>query len=314
MPESPEGESFTVLLAHAVRAVARRHGYDTVEALLQAAMRALQAIGGIVLLLTDHGELRVAAESGMPPDVLERFQSLGIASGVPVTDAVRFGQSVWIGTFADRDRAYPVMRDVRGASVASASVPIVVTDKVIGALAVGMDGEHAFTPDERAHLEAVADLCGIALERARTEEAARNAEERNRWAVSTLSEQFRLVGIERERAADEVRRRQLASIIDAMTEGVAVAAGRNDRGGATRFVIEYVNPAAGHVLGTDRTAIVGAALTDLPAGRALLDAASGVFAGELSSQLIVIPAAAGRVECTMTGYESGVVLLLRRMG
>ena len=177
-----------------------------------------------------------------------------------------------------------------------------------------MDGEHAFTPDERAHLEAVADLCGIALERARTEEAARNAEERNRWAVSTLSEQFRLVGIERERAADEVRRRQLASIIDAMTEGVAVAAGRNDRGGATRFVIEYVNPAAGHVLGTDRTAIVGAALTDLPAGRALLDAASGVFAGELSSQLIVIPAAAGRVECTMTGYESGVVLLLRRMG
>lgn len=312
MADSPGGESFSTLLADAVHLAARRRDPDVVGELLELAMRPYPALGGIVVLLDDRGDLRLVARSRMSPEVLERFLDLGIASAVPVTDAVRFGDAVWLETGEERDRRYPVMRDGNAASVASASLPIVVTDRVIGALAIGIGNAHRFTSAERTHLEAFADLCGMALERARSEEAARHAEERNRWAVSTLSDQFRLVGVERDRAADDARRRQLGSILDAVAEGIAIVPLTNESAADPRhFVIEYANPAAGAALGTDRTAIMGTRLSDLPAGRALLDAASAVFDGQLASQLIVMPATAGRLECTITRYESGVVLLLR---
>src|SRR5207248_298178 len=117
---------------------------------------------------------------------------------------------------------------------------VIVGDQVVGALGIGFDRERTFTSDERRYLEALTDLCALALERFRSQEATRFEEEKNRWAVSTLAEQFRLVGVQRERAAEEAQRRQIGSIVDAMTEGVAVAAAVRDAGtGRPAFVVEY---------------------------------------------------------------------------
>jgi PAS domain-containing protein len=302
-------------LAAAVHAVTQAEATDPVRTLLEAAMEPFGAVGGMVLLLTEDGELRLHAEVGVPPKVLERFLGLGIASGVPITDAVRFARAVWLETVPDRDARYPVIRDVRGGTVASASLPVIVGDQVVGALGIGLDRERTFTGDERRYLEALTDLCALALERSRSEEATRYEEEKNRWAVSTLAEQFRLVGVQRERAAEEAQRRRIGSIVDAMTEGVAVAAVVRDAGdGRLGFVVEYANPAAAEVLGADRSSVVGRSITDLPADPALFGAARSVFEQEVPSQLIVGVTNGRRVEFTITRYADGVVLLIRTTG
>jgi PAS domain-containing protein len=311
----PIGESLVEHLAGAVHAVAERRDEGSMEDIVELAMRPFGATGGLVLLLTDRGELRLAAQIGIPPDVLERFLTLGIASGVPITDAVRFGQPLWIEDIEERDARYPMIREARGGSVASASVPVVVADQVVGAIGIGLGRNRPFTSTERAFLEAMADLCALDLERTRTEEATRYAEEKSRWAVSTLADQFRLVGVQRDRAAEEARRRQLEAIVDAMTEGVAVAAAaKNREDNGRRFVIEYANPAAAEVLRTERAAVVGSSVADVLGHPVLLDAMHSVFERRVPSQLIIVPVHDGRIQLTITRYDDGVVLLLRTTG
>jgi PAS domain-containing protein len=315
VPDAPVGETLVTRLAGAARAVAERSGTEAVKELLDRAIQPFAATGGLVLLLTDRGELRLLCESGVPPDVLERFLTLGIASGVPITDAVRFGRPVWIEAITERDARYPMIQEARGGSVSSASLPIVVGDQVVGAIGIAVATDRRFAPDERAYLEALADLCSLALGRSRSEEATRYAEEKSRWAVSTLAEQFRLVGVQRERAAEEARRRQLESIVDAMTEGVAVAAATQAADDAVRtFVIEYANPAAAEVLGADRAAVVGSSVAELFPTPAMLAATQAVFEQRAPSQLIVVAARGSRVEVTITRYDDGVVLVLRKTG
>lgn len=314
MPDSPVGPPLFEHLAGAVRAVAAAGDAEPVPQVLEIAMRPFEAVGGLVLLLTEHGGLRLEAHAAVPDDVLERFLTLGIASGVPVTDAVRFGRPVWIETVADRDARYPMIGRQRAGSVSSASVPIVVRDQVVGSIGIALGHERRFAPEERAFLEAIADLCALSLEGSRTREATRYAEEKSRWAVATLADQFRLVGVERERVADEARRRQVGSIVDAMTDGVAVATAVDEPGADRKFVIEYANPAAAAVLGTDRAALMGSSVGDLFPGTPLLGALHSVFDGREPSQVIIVAAPRGRIDFTITRSDDGVVLLLREMG
>jgi GAF domain-containing protein len=132
-----------------------------------------ELLGGRVVavsLLTEDGRhLRGVDHT----ELGERVQEMQAAVDEPVIGAevVRTGQAIYVESAAAYAERYPVSR-WGPASGAVAMVPLHVRGQVAGTLGVGFDGDRALSPEDRAFLEAVADQCAQAIDRARTHDQA----------------------------------------------------------------------------------------------------------------------------------------------
>ena len=145
---------------------------------VEQGVAALGASAGSLLLLGEGGRtLEMAGYVGYPAEIMARWLSIPMDTPLPLTDAVRTAQPIYLRSPQERIERYPVLRDVkaREETVSSACVPLLIGDKAVGVMGLSFDHAHAFATDDREFILSLARQCAQALERARLFEAERRA-------------------------------------------------------------------------------------------------------------------------------------------
>ena len=143
--------------------------------------------GSLALLSEDGGEIEVARAIGIPTEDLEALRRTPLSHPIPLTDAVRTGQPVWIESLEEYRAAYPQMMEgepSKTGTQSAACLPLVVGNRAVGAIGIGFTRTRSFSAADRAFMTAIAQQSAQALERARLYEAELRARERAERAAN----------------------------------------------------------------------------------------------------------------------------------
>jgi signal transduction histidine kinase len=165
-------QSVTAELAQALRPA------DVMEVVLGAQLDAAGAAAGVVTLLSaDGATLETVHATGYPADLTTPWHHLPVDAPLPLTEAVRTGAPVFVGSQSDWAERYPAAAadSVASGYHAAAAVPLVAEGRIFGAIGLSFREPRVFTLEERALIAALAQQCAQALERARLYEAERMA-------------------------------------------------------------------------------------------------------------------------------------------
>ncbi len=146
-----------------------------------------------VCTLDAGGELRLLRGGGLPDDLREGWARFPLDAPVPLAEAARSGEPLYLETLDGVLERFPAMRRAaeRLGARSWAVLPLSVGERRLGALSLSFGEEREFAPAERVFLAALADQCAHALERARlygAERRARAASERLQALTAALSE------------------------------------------------------------------------------------------------------------------------------
>jgi PAS domain S-box-containing protein len=152
-----------------------------------AAVMVNQAFGilevhiGAISIISDDGQyLDIIGQTGVTTDVLESYQHIPLDMPTPMSDAVRNGQTVWIQSLEEYAARYPDIPKTihqQTGTQAVACLPLVVNGRVIGGMGMSFRQPQPFTPENQTFIQALADQCAQALERARLYQAEQSARE-----------------------------------------------------------------------------------------------------------------------------------------
>jgi len=180
-------QSITSILAAAVTAE------HVAEIVIREAVEALHANEGIFCLTSEDGQwLDIVRSVGLPPETIREWRRFAIDGPLPLSEAVRTRQPIFLSSSADVVTRYPDLREANARAVASswAALPLLSgAGTPMGGLAFGFPQRRSFSADERAFTTTLAQQCAQALERAHliaSERAARAEAERAADRTSRL--------------------------------------------------------------------------------------------------------------------------------
>ncbi|WUK10697.1 SpoIIE family protein phosphatase [Kitasatospora sp. NBC_00374] len=152
-------------------------GLEVVAQILRSAPDLLDAhIGGLYLLSEDRHQLELVMTLGAARQFTRPWQHIGMASPIPVAEAVRGGQVVWVGGAEEMARRFPSVAVAMPYTFCLAAVPLVARRTSYGALFVIWPAAHPpeLSPRERDGLDALAlRLAEVLAEAARGERPIR---------------------------------------------------------------------------------------------------------------------------------------------
>jgi anti-anti-sigma factor len=120
-----------------------------------------------VCTLGDDGQLHTIDVVGAPAGRWDNFTTMRLTPSVPLPDAALTRRPVWLPDRAAVAERYPaVVGSMSEQTQAIAALPLLVGDRLVGALAVTYWTARPFDHDERAFLLTVADQVAVAFERA----------------------------------------------------------------------------------------------------------------------------------------------------
>ncbi len=160
------------------------------EVVVSKAREAFAAAGGIVALITENGdELEIVRTSAMPADIEAAWRRFPIAEPVPLAEAARTGDAIFIQSREDWCSRYPDIGPLLEATGhhAVASMPLIAGGRIIGVMGLSFAASRTFTEDDRALVRSAAHLCAQALERARLFDAERRARSAAEASASRLA-------------------------------------------------------------------------------------------------------------------------------
>ena len=163
---------------HAVSA--RLAGAGTVEevaaVIVTGAASALGCARASLFVLADGGaNLRLLDSFGYEGTLHTSWARIDTRLALPTNDALNERRLIVLGGDDDWHRQYPDHADNPNRSVALAVIPLALGPHAFGVATFGWDEPRIFGEDEARFLEAVADQCAQALERARLYEVEREA-------------------------------------------------------------------------------------------------------------------------------------------
>ena len=161
------------------------------ETTLSQGLDALSAESGVVYLMNPaRNTLELVASRGMDAEIRAEFARVPLDAILPVTDAVREGEILYLGDRATILSRYPNAMPANRRVVADAwvALPIQHDGRVLGAIALGFRGEREFSITERALLDALGRHCAQAMERGRLLDAERDARDEAERANQAKSE------------------------------------------------------------------------------------------------------------------------------
>ena len=160
---------------------------EVADVIIGAALPALGATRfSLALLDAEQDALVVVGAAGYSHAALDRYRFVPIETSFPLCDVVRSGEPIFLSTARERAATYPNLADLRTDNGAGsmAALPLRGDGRIIGAIGFNWREERAFSRDDVAFLEVLAQQCGQALERARLYDEERrarsDAEEANR--------------------------------------------------------------------------------------------------------------------------------------
>jgi anti-anti-sigma factor len=120
-----------------------------------------------VCALGEDGQLHTIDVVGAPPGRWDGFTTMRLTPDVPLADAALTRRPVWLADRASVVGRYPAVAERMSEQTQSiAALPLLVGDRLVGALAVTFRVPRPFDHDERAFLLTVADQISVAFERA----------------------------------------------------------------------------------------------------------------------------------------------------
>ncbi len=171
------GAQRTALLQAVTAALSEALGpTEVAEIVVERCVSAMGASAGVVALLTrDATELEIIRLVGYRAEIGEHWSRFLLDADLPMSDAVRTEEPVFITSRADRDRRYPRLAASPMENQAVATVPLVVESRAIGGMTLSFTEPREFPPDDRAFLLALARQAAQALERSRLYQAEHDA-------------------------------------------------------------------------------------------------------------------------------------------
>ena len=151
---------------------------EVAEVVVEQGVAALGAQAGFIAALTaDGAEFEMVRTIGYPGGVGEQWERFPVTTPVPVSDAVRTGEPIWIESPPVLQARYPHVAtpDAIRQSGAWAALPLIVEGRALGAMGLKFAQARTFGPEDRAFMLALARQCAQALERTRLYEAERMA-------------------------------------------------------------------------------------------------------------------------------------------
>lgn len=146
-------------------AVTAREVFDAV------ADQLLPAFGGqtLAIAVVEERRLRLLAQRGYSERFLARFEGTPLHARLPVTDALASGAPLFVESPEELLETYPGI--LVGQSNSWAFLPLIASNRPVGACMLGFDDVHRFPDEERGVLTALGGLIAQALERARLYDA-----------------------------------------------------------------------------------------------------------------------------------------------
>jgi signal transduction histidine kinase len=142
-----------------------------------------------VAVISEDGQwLRNIGFKGVPVDTEEAWREYSVDSPVPVAEAARTRQPVIVTTIEERNRRYPVLAEVHGVEHGGAvtTFPLLVDGRLLGVVGFCFPCARGFDRDDLAFLQALADQCALAVERARLYDLAHREIEVRKEAEAAL--------------------------------------------------------------------------------------------------------------------------------
>jgi PAS domain S-box-containing protein len=128
----------------------------------------------IVFLNTDDAALELVQSTGFSQETLSKWLHFPLDDSSPLADAVRTRLPVWVGSTEEFQQLYSRPSDDTDRD-ALAVVPLIVEDRVLGAVGFSFSTSQEFSEEDRALIVSVVLQCAQALERARLYEAEQRA-------------------------------------------------------------------------------------------------------------------------------------------
>jgi PAS domain S-box-containing protein len=170
---------------------------------LATALSSVSSIQQVTRALVVHGSMSSGAHLGVIglltedslhvqifnyPDINHPLQYLSLGDSLPITDALRTGQEIWLENLAEYQLRYPALVETLQPltqSKALVSIPLQVQGRTIGAIGISFPHAQVFSEADRRFWRTIAQQGAQALERARLYEEARKVairDERQRLA------------------------------------------------------------------------------------------------------------------------------------
>ncbi|MEV4178933.1 SpoIIE family protein phosphatase [Nonomuraea sp. NPDC049709] len=122
-------------------------------------------VQAMALLVAEGGKMHIVGSHGYPRETLDRLDGLPVTSPTPAERVMQTGRPAFFSSWEELRRAYPdAVRNPH--AVAWAFLPLTVAEQRIGTCVFAFTDPHAFTPEERVTLNALAGLIAQALDRA----------------------------------------------------------------------------------------------------------------------------------------------------
>ena len=154
---------------------AARTTNDVMHVIFSEGFPMLAADAGAIAVLDSRGEhFELLADTGYA-DVPEWMQRLRLEQNVPMAEVIRSGRPLFCPDRAERDARYPSVAGVLAPYQTTVVLPLASRGRTVGALSMHWRHDPALDPDVSAFIEAFAQQCGQALERARLYQAEQQA-------------------------------------------------------------------------------------------------------------------------------------------
>ncbi|MEO7371133.1 MAG: GAF domain-containing protein, partial [Ilumatobacteraceae bacterium] len=127
--------------------------------------------GTLCRLTPDGLSLEVVAHAGYDTEMMDSWRVFPVSANFPASDVVRTRAPIYLHSPQERGLRYPAFAET-GGDGASAMLPLLLRDEVLGAIVFGFEGPRDFDDADRLFLAALAAQCAIALDRARMYDAA----------------------------------------------------------------------------------------------------------------------------------------------
>jgi len=135
----------------------------------------LAADAGAIAVLDSRGEhFELLADMGYS-ELPEWMRRLRLEQAVPMAEVIRSERPLFLPDRAERDARYPSVAGVLAPYETTVVLPLVSRGRTVGALSMHWRRDAALDPDVNAFIEAFAQQCGQALERARLYQAEQQA-------------------------------------------------------------------------------------------------------------------------------------------
>lgn len=155
------------------------------EVIVQQGAAAFGAVSSSLMLLSEDGQALELVYSTTDEVLTRPYKSFPISLKVPVADAVRTNQLVWLESQQEYLERYPHLADQikLWGQQAALSIPMIYKGRIQGVLTLSFDRILTQTVEDEEYALTLARQGAQALERARAEEALRSSEERMRLAI-----------------------------------------------------------------------------------------------------------------------------------